>query len=90
MNENSIISGVQPEQTQAQESPAPMPQEENSTPVEKAPLAWPEDISFSQKARESFENLCKEINLSGEQAQKLIDFESCFARQTVQENECLP
>lgn len=47
-------------------------------------LNWPEDIAVSEEAKAAFEDLSKTCNLSSEVAQKLVDLEANFARQTAQ------
>ena len=57
----------------------------SATEISTQTLAWPEDVSFPPQAQESFAQLVHEMNLSAQQAQKLIDFEARFSRQAAQE-----
>ncbi len=55
-----------------------------SDPAAYPDLKMPEDISFPQAALEEFKTLSKEMGLSGEQVQKLLDLEARYTRSGIQ------
>jgi len=92
MNESSVNEQTIPAQKEVQPESTPEVkgglQTEKQNPPENTPeLVWPEDVSFSQEAQKKFAALMEQTHLSVEQAQKLIDFEACFARAAAAENK---
>ena len=63
----------------SEEQTAPKPSVEPTAPT---PLNWPEDMAVCEEAKAAFADLSKTCNLSPEVAQKLVDLEANFARQT--------
>lgn len=79
------------EETQA-DAPIPDGKTDASAPSPTAPLCvtWPEDVGICKEAQDAFLQLAAQLSLTEEQAQKLVDLESNFARiaaQTAAQNE---
>ena len=70
----------------AAQEPAPTSshKEGETSPQE---LLWPEDVPFSKEAQTAFAQLAQTLDLTSQQAQQLIDFETRFARQTAKAQE---
>jgi hypothetical protein len=56
-------------------------------PLSYEGLRLPEDISFSSESLESFKQLAREMKLTEEQVQKLLDFESASLRNDAEQTE---